>query len=479
MNLPDDRTMRRDELLSQLPPEWPEDLAPQIRERVHASPQKVVVLDDDPTGTQTVHHLWVLTQWTREALRSALIGPGPMFYVLHNSRSLPEASAVAINQEIAANLTAITDELGCDLELLSRSDSTLRGHYPAETDALRAMLRPCLGRDYDGVVICPFFAEGGRLTIGDVHWVADGGLLIPAGRTEYARDAVFGYTNSNLRRWVEEKTAGRVPADDVASLSLHTIREQGPTGVRRVLERARNGQPIVVNAASYRDLEVFVVGLLDAEQAGKRFLCRTAASLAQVRGAVPDQDLLSGEQLLGSRRGPGMTIVGSYVERTSRQLEQARTLPGLVAVELSVPAVLDPARRRATVSEVAARATEAMRDGRDALIYTSRERVTERGRAGDLDVGQQVSGALVGALEQIGSAPSYLIAKGGITASDLATAGLGVQRAWVLGQILPGVPVWRLGPESRCPGLPYVVFPGNVGDDESLAAAIRLLRPTS
>ncbi len=477
MNLPTDQVLRRDELLSRLPPEWPTDLSSEIQRRVTASGQKVVVLDDDPTGTQTVHHLWVLTRWTQNALRSALTDPGPMFYVLHNSRSLPEASAAALNQEIVANLTAITDELGCDFELLSRSDSTLRGHYPAETDALRAMLRPCFGRDYDGIVICPFFAEGGRLTIGDVHWVADADLLIPAGQTEYARDAVFGYTNSNLRQWVAEKTRGRVRADDVASLSLHVIREQGPAGVREVLTRATDGQVIVINAASYRDLEVFVLGLLDAEKAGKRYLFRTAASLAKVRGAVPDQDLLTREQMLGSHRGPGLTLVGSYVERTTRQLERACALPGLVAVELSVAGALDPAQRHATVADVAARVTEAMLDGRDALVYTSREQVTERGRAGDLDVGRQVSSALLGVLPRVGAGPSYIIAKGGVTASDVATAGLGVERAWVLGQILPGVPVWRLGAESRYPDLPYVVFPGNVGDDDSLAEAMRLLRP--
>lgn len=477
MNLSGDVAIDRDALLATLPPEWPKDLFPEIRERVQASGKKVVVLDDDPTGTQTVHHLWVLTRWTSEALRFALTDPSPMFYVLHNSRSLPETQAAALNQEIVANLTAITDELGCEFELLSRSDSTLRGHFPAEIDALRAVLRLCLGRDVDGIVICPFFSEGGRLTIGDIHWVIDGDLLIPAGQTEYARDIAFGYTNSNLRHWVAEKTGGRVPADDVASISLRTIREEGPAGVRQILERVTGSQAIVVNAASYRDLEAFVAGLLDAEEVGKRYLFRTAASLAKVRGGVPDQDLLSREQMLGARRGPGLVLVGSYVHKTTRQLERARALEGLAAVELSVPQVLDPIGRPVAVAEAAARATEAMLDGCEALIYTSRELVTDRGRAGHLDVGQQVSAALLEVVRRVGAVPSYLIAKGGITASDIATGGLGVERAWVLGQILPGVPVWRLGPESRFPDLPYVVFPGNVGDDESLAEAVRLLRP--
>jgi hypothetical protein len=52
----------------------------------------------------------------------------------------------------------------------------------------------------------------------------------------------------------------------------------------------------------------------------------------------------------------------------------------------------------------------------------------------------------------------------------------GVRRAQVLGQIVPGVPVWRLGPESKYPGLPYVVFPGNAGGPDALASVIRVLR---
>jgi uncharacterized protein YgbK (DUF1537 family) len=71
-------------------------------------------------------------------------------------------------------------------------------------------------------------------------------------------------------------------------------------------------------------------------------------------------------------------------------------------------------------------------------------------------------------VESITTRPRYILAKGGITSSDVATLGLHVKRAMVLGQTLPGVPVWHLGTESRFPGLVYIVFPGNVGDENSL-----------
>jgi uncharacterized protein YgbK (DUF1537 family) len=52
---------------------------------------------------------------------------------------------------------------------------------------------------------------------------------------------------------------------------------------------------------------------------------------------------------------------------------------------------------------------------------------------------------------------------------------LGVVRATVLGQAAPGVPVWRTGPESRFPGLSYVIFPGNVGDVDTLRVIVEKL----
>jgi uncharacterized protein YgbK (DUF1537 family) len=498
--VPEEPILKAD-LLRSLPPEWPHDPFPGVQRRARSMGRKVAVLDDDPTGTQTVHDLWVITRWTPELLRHILY-PGPtgsagpigstdhpLFYILTNSRALPRSEAVALNSEIAANLAAAAGQAGCEVDIVSRSDSTLRGHYPAEIDALRDTLEPLLGRAYDGTILCPYFLEGGRLTAYDVHWVTEpdaasgGERLIPAAQTEYARDVTFGYRHSNLREWVEEKTRGRVSAADVVSISLDLIRREGPQGVRRVLRQVAGGGVAVINAVTYRDMAVFVAGLLAAEEEGQRFLFRTAASFVKVRGGVPDRELLTAREIFAHETvGPrmrgtagGLIAVGSYVDKTTRQLERARRLPGLVPVELSVRRILG-AESADEVTRVVRAADEALRAGQDALVYTSRERITERGRAGDLEVGQQVSAALVDVVRRVGPTPRYLIAKGGVTSSDVATEGLGVERAWVLGQILPGIPVWRLGAESRFPGLPYVVFPGNVGADDSLAEAVHILR---
>ena len=468
--------MEKSELFDSLPPAWPQSLLPTIAREVREANTKVVVLDDDPTGTQTVHDLWVLTHWSPEALREALSDERGVFYILTNSRSLPERRAVALVREIAANLATVATQVGCRLEVISRSDSTLRGHFPAEVDALQETLEQYLGCRYDGLLICPFFLEGGRFTAHDVHWVSEGENLIPVGQTEYARDATFGYRASNLRQWVAEKTRGRIPAGEVGSISLETIRIQGPDGVLRVLRQVRAARVAVVNAVSYRDMEVVVAALLRAEAEGQRFLLRTAASFVRRRAGLGARALLTSEEMAGDREGAGLIVVGSYVDKTTRQLQQALTLPGLEGLELQVARVLDASQIAIEITRISAAANAALAAGRDALIYTSRDRITAYGQAGDLDIGTQVSQALVEVVRRIAVGPRYIIVKGGITASDVATKGLDVRRAWVLGQILPGVPVWRLGEESRFPGAPYVVFPGNVGDDESLKRAIERQR---
>ena len=208
-----DKRLKTD-LLASLPPEWPEDLLPEIQREVKASRRKVVVLDDDPTGTQTVHGVPVLTEWPHETLRAELTNDLPAFYLLTNSRSLQLAEAQAMNTEIGRNLVEAARQAGREFVVVSRSDSTLRGHFPGEVQALAEALR----QDFDAWLIIPFFLEGGRYTINDIHYVAEGEWFVPAGETEFARDAVFGYRASNLRQWVEEKTGGRVSSEAVASI---------------------------------------------------------------------------------------------------------------------------------------------------------------------------------------------------------------------------------------------------------------------
>lgn len=467
----DNGRVSREALFGTLPPAPPESLLPLLKEQIR---RKVVVLDDDPTGTQTVHGIPVLTEWSLPALQAELANELPCFYLLTNSRSLPVAEAEAVNREIGQALSSAGQQAQQEFVVVSRSDSTLRGHFPDEVEALAE----ALGGDFDAWLLIPFFDEGGRYTIGDVHYVADGDELIPAGATQYARDEAFGYRSSDLRQWVVEKSGGRIPAEQVVSISIDTIR-QGPEAVRERLLQIPDGGVAVVNAATYADLERFVLGLLAAEAEGRRYLYRTAASFVRVRAGIGPRPLLTRQELGLPDEGAGLFIVGSYVEKTTRQVNALRELDGVCAVEVDVLRLLGDTSQVDEIGRVAEAANAALRRGEDTVIYTSRELVRGGAAERGLAIGRRVSDSLIAMLHQLDARPRYIVGKGGITSSDIATKGLGVRRAMVLGQILPGVPVWRLGEESRMPGLAYVVFPGNVGGPDALAQVARQLRPAN
>lgn len=464
--------MPKDALLASLPQPWPESLLPTIQQQLAAGQRSLIVLDDDPTGTQTVYDLPVLTEWTVASLRAELALGTPTFYILTNSRSLPLPAAQELNAEIGHNLLAAAQATGRDFAVVSRSDSTLRGHYPGETDALTA----ALGQQVDATLIIPFFLEGGRFTINDVHYVAEGDQLVPAAATPFARDAAFGYHNSDLRAWVEEKTAGRVAAAAVASITIDDVRLGGPDAVAQKLLNLPTGSVCIVNCAGTRDMEVFVSGLLKAEAAGRHFLYRTAATFVQVRAGLAPRALLTAADLNLPTTGGGLIVVGSYVPKSTTQLNALLAQPDLVQVEVNVDALLDDGQQAGEVARTIAVTTDALQRGQDVVVYTSRRLITGADAVSSLAIGQRVSASLVALVQGLGVRPRYLIAKGGITSSDLATKALGVKRALVRGQILPGIPLWEVGVESRYPGLVYVVFPGNVGGDDALVQARQKLR---
>jgi uncharacterized protein YgbK (DUF1537 family) len=466
------KRIKKSELLSSLPGEWPVDLRPEIQRQVNESHCKIVVLDDDPTGTQTVHGIPVLTDWSAETLQAELANDLPAFYILTNSRSFTLDVAQSINTEIGHNLAAAARRTNCPYVVVSRSDSTLRGHFPGEVEALSEAL--CV--DVDGWIITPFFPEGGRYTIDDVHYVDENGWMVPAGETEFARDKAFGYISSNLRDWVAEKTGGRISSEDVVSISINDLRAGGPEGVASFLKKLQQRSICVVNAAGYRDLEVFVAGLLDAESHGKRFLYRTAASFVQVRSGLSPRPLLTAADLDLPDSGAGLIIVGSHVPRTTEQMNALLAHPQISQTEVRVDALLHEAHRTNEINRAAELSDKALARGRDMVIYTGRQLVSGKTAESSLSIGQKISKGLIAILNKITVKPRYILAKGGITSSDVATEGLQVKRAIVIGQILPGVPVWSLGEESRWPGMAYIVFPGNVGVSKALVEVVNKLK---
>lgn len=462
---------QHDALMATLPPAWPTDLMAMIRAAIHKRNDKIIVLDDDPTGTQTVHDTAVLTTWDVPTLVAELQHDDPCVYILTNSRSMIEAEATALNLEIARNVQAAAGQAGRTFVIISRSDSTLRGHFPAETRALAQALEG----HFDGVLIIPAFMAGGRYTINDVHYVREGADLVPASRTPFAQDAAFGYENANLRAWVAEKCGGVVAPADVAAISLDTIRGAGAAAVAQQLQALHDEQYCVVNAVTERDLEVVTFAVLEAEAKGKRFLYRTAASFAAIRAGIALRPVLSAGELRASSGAGGLIVVGSYVPKTTAQVNILRQRAAVQTVELDVLSLLQDATQQDVIKTAIESIDRVLQAGETALLMTSRELVTGDDAASSLSIGNRISDSLVRVVRGLRQRPRYLIAKGGITSSDLATKALGVRRARVMGQILPGIPAWRLGDECKYDGLVYIVFPGNVGSDDALAQAVETL----
>lgn len=435
--------------------------------------RRLAVLDDDPTGSQSVHDVQVVTVFEPDEYASALVEPGSICFVLTNTRSLPEADAVALTRRIVHDLLAIDP----DIEIVSRSDSTLRGHVFAEITAIDEARYESTGRRYNGVLLAPAFFEAGRYTDRNIHWATIGGSPVPAGETEFARDATFGYRSSNLRDFIAEKSSGGVDRDDVLSIPLDTIRTLGADGVRDILMQAENGAFIVVNAKTYEDFEIVVLGLQQAEDAGRSFLFRTGPSFVRSLAGLEPRQVLTAKDFPGLAGNPrhGLVVVGSHVSQTSRQLAAAQASQSLIEFELSVAGIL--AGTPGYIADATAQVVAAL-ESSDVLLYTSRELVTGADAGSSLDIARTVSAAVSTVVHgALAARPAWVIAKGGITSHDVAVRGLGMRRSRVLGQLLPGlISVFEpLAASENAVGVPYVVFAGNVGDDDTLAEVIRRL----
>ncbi|MDR6509153.1 four-carbon acid sugar kinase family protein [Arthrobacter oryzae] len=468
------------------------------------TPRVLVVLDDDPTGTQSVADLPVLTRWEASDFiwafeHIARSGCKPAVYVLTNSRSLDPDEAAVRNEEVVRNALAAAGSLEeLHLSFVSRSDSTLRGHYPLEPDVIAATVADVSGEKTDGVVLVPAFPDAGRVTIGGVHYMRGtgdaAGTLTPVSDTEFAKDATFGFTTSVMADYVEEKSHGRFAADSVIVLDLNIIRagaaasdpadgaQISANAIADAIEAATDSTPIVADIVSENDLRALSLGLEEAERRGKKLLYRVGPPF--VRGRIGQEirtALTAKEAYQGNTPSTagGLIVVGSHVGVTTRQLNvltaehrSART------IEIDVEKLLG-ARADAYLDQIVDTVVEALRGG-DVIVHTSRLVIKTNDPAESLRIARTVSAAVVAVVNRTLQTfpPRFVIAKGGITSSDVAAHGLEIRHAIVRGPMLPGiVSLWE-PVDGPAKGIPNIVFAGNVGDDQSLADVTRKLSNT-
>ncbi|MEB3288474.1 MAG: four-carbon acid sugar kinase family protein [Leptolyngbya sp.] len=430
-----------------------------------------MVLDDDPTGSQTVHSCLLLMRWDVDTLRQGLRDESPIFFVLTNTRALSPAAAEAVTRGVCQNLKqAIALEGVQEFLVVSRSDSTLRGHYPIETDVMAAELGP-----FDAHFLVPAFFEGGRITRDSCHYLMVNGEPVPVHETEFAKDSVFGYSTSYLPDYVAEKTDGGIVAQDVQRFTLSDLRG----GCLNRLMALKGNVCGVVDGEVQADLDGFAQDILTAAAQGKRFLFRSAASILTALAALPPQPIDADHMASYVRDGkPGVIIVGSHVKKTTEQLEHLLQTPGVVGLEVDVAELRDGGEEAHDILlfNLIKRINAVHRDGLTPVVYTSRQELTFATVQARLDFGIEVSRLLMDVIQKLPLDIGFLISKGGITSNDTLSTGLALTTARLLGQILPGVSVVRTpANHPQFPHLPVVLFPGNVGDATALAQVYQRL----
>ncbi|MEM8505218.1 MAG: four-carbon acid sugar kinase family protein [Cyanobacteria bacterium P01_D01_bin.1] len=430
---------------------------------------KIIVLDDDPTGSQTVHSCLLLLKWDVETLVLGLEDESPIFFVLTNTRSLTPEAAAAVTAEVCDNLKqAIAQTDTTNFLLVSRSDSTLRGHYPVETDVIAEHLGP-----FDAHFLTPTFFEAGRVTVDGTHYIESDGRRVPTHDTEFAKDSVFGYSTSYLPDYVEEKTKGRIPASEVEQFALQDIR-QGSLDRLLTLEQNRC---VAVDGENQSDLDQFAKDLLAAAAQGKKFLFRSAASLLTSLANLPPQPTAPEAMYQLTHDSAGAVLVGSHVKKTTRQLEALLSTPDTVGVEIDVSQLKEDLNAHDQIlSTVVEKIENAHSKGETPVIYTSREELTFDNPQARLAFGDAISDLLVEVVQALPKDIGFLISKGGITSNNTLSRGLALTSARLLGQVIPGVSVVKTPSDHpQFVDLPVVVFPGNVGNDAALALAYKRL----
>jgi len=410
---------------------------------------KTIVLDDDPTGTQSASHVIVLLE-SSAALIAEALSEADSVYLLTNSRAIPEDEAVELMREIRADAAIAAAQLGEEIQFVLRGDSTLRGHVFTET---------LVFADAESVILfVPAFPDGGRTTEGGIHYVRQGSERVAAHLTEFADDPVFPFSTAVLVDYVREKS-GR----SASSMPLECVRAGG---VEDVLVAALPGTVVVPDAVTNDDVRLIARGVEAARARGANIVVRSASPLAAALAGVESTGLLPVP--LVPAPVPTLLVCGSHTAGATAQLDLVAAAHGPATVIPTAHAFESPRETGAAIAEAAAHSVTATGL---AVVTTERERSPEHNT---LDHGRLVMEALTSAVRALLPSVVVIVSKGGITSADVARIGIGAKRAEVLGQVLPGVSVWRLRAIDGSDRL-YVVVPGNVGEPDALVKVLAAL----
>ncbi|KKZ10377.1 MAG: hypothetical protein TH68_10935 [Candidatus Synechococcus spongiarum 142] len=437
---------------------------------------KLIVIDDDPTGSQTVHSCLLLLSWRVETLVEGLQHPAPVLFILANTRALPRQAAEVRLRTICCNLRQALRQLNLeDWQLVSRGDSTLRGHFPLDAQVLSQELGP-----FAVWFVLPAFLPGGRTTVDGHHFLHGQ----PVHLSSYARDSRFGYSTSFLAAWVEQKSGGRIAQTTVTRLHW---RDNHPSRLLRRLASLPQGAVVTVDASEPGHLRRFGQLMQRRRQQGYRDLCWGAASLINAL-VNPGPQTLTHRDLADLRRRdaggpqPGLILVGSHQPSADRQLAKLLTAPSVKGLEISLERLGQGLTPTQLVPSLAGALAAALghtvcQERCTVVLYTSRGERLRGDEAGQLALALAIAQLQETLLAPLRSRLGYVISKGGSTSDTLLRHGLGLDRVVLRGQVMPGISLVQPDAPNHQAGLAVICVPGNMGTDETLLDLHRLMEP--
>ena len=435
---------------------------------------KVIVIDDDPTGSQTVNNCLLLLKWDYSTLIKGFKSKSNLFFILANTRSLSENDAKLRLVEICNALKKVISKESYKEEYIfvSRGDSTLRGHNFLEPK----IMNDCLG-PFDATFHIPAFIEGKRMTIDGDHFVDN----VPVSQTIFAKDKIFGYKTSNVKQLLFQKCKSQIKFNDIQNLKISELKVLESKEKNIVFNKIRNlkeNSHVIVDIENYTQLKKFSLSIKKLIKQ-KKFLFRTAASFISSISAVKDNPKEPFFYSLIRRTNsekkflPGFLLIGSYVELSTIQLNNLLEISNCNPVELDVFEFFkitssdnNQKRRNLFKNKFLKEIRFSFEKGKTPVLFTSRKLIS-------LDSSELLNfynllacfiAELVADLKyEIG----YLISKGGITTNLILSNGLNADYVYLEGQIFKGISVvtYDLKNDEK---LPIVTHPGNIGTEDSL-----------
>ena len=382
---------------------------------------KFVVIDDDPTGSQTVHDCLLLLKWDCSTLVKGFESKSNLFFILANTRSLSENDAKLTIEDICKNLKSVIASQAYDEEIIfiSRGDSTLRGH--------------------------------------------------------------LGYSTSKVKNLLFQQSKSQINLEDIQNLLLSDIEmlnDEENNIVFKTLKNLKNNKHVVVDVENYSQLKKFSLVIKKLIKQ-KKFLFRTAASfissISEKKSVSQSEIFFSNLRIRNKEKSflPGLIIVGSYVELSTIQLNNLLEISNCNPVELDVFEFFkitssdnNQKRRNLFKNKFLKEIRFSFERGKTPVLFTSRKFMS-------LDSSELFNfynllacfiAELVADLKyEIG----YLISKGGITTNLILSKGLNADYVYLEGQILTGISVVTYNLKNG-EKLPIVTHPGNIGTKDSL-----------